>query len=181
MAGTVDVDIGLLVLRVTIGVILAAHGAQKLFGWFGGGGPVGSAAYFAGLGFRAPRLMAFLGGLAGFGGGLLLAAGLLTPLGALAIVVLMLNAIATVQWPKGFWTRSGGYEYNLVIVAVTIAIVAIGPGAISVDDALGWAGDIAGLPWAAGVLVVAALITWVTLATARAPRPTSAGGAVAEP
>ncbi|MGH2872040.1 MAG: DoxX family protein [Solirubrobacteraceae bacterium] len=174
MARGTDVAVGLLALRVALGLIVAAHGAQKLFGWFGGGGPEGTASYFAGVGFRAPRLMGFLGGLAGFGGGLLFAAGLATPLGALAIVVLMLEAIATVQWPKGFWTRRGGYEYNLVIVVVALAVVATGPGELSLDHALGWASEIAGLGWAAGVLVLAAAIAGLTLAAAhRSPASTA--------
>ncbi|MGH2874725.1 MAG: DoxX family protein [Solirubrobacteraceae bacterium] len=170
MAASPDVAVGLLALRLTLGLILAAHGAQKLFGWFGGGGPEGTAEYFANVGFRAPRLMGFLGGVAGFGGGLLFAAGLATPLGALAIVVLMLNAIVTVQRPKGFWTRRGGYEYNLVIVVVALAVVATGPGKLSLDHALAWASDTSGVAWAAGVLVVAGAVTGVTLAAAHRSR-----------
>ena len=97
---------GILLLRVVLGSIVAAHGAQKLFGWFGGGGPHGTASSFAQLRFRAPLVLALAAGLAEFGGGLLLTAGLLTPLAALAITVVMLNAIATVHWRSGFFNEA---------------------------------------------------------------------------
>src|SRR3990172_1155387 len=103
---------GILTLRVVLGTIMAAHGAQKLFGWFHGGGPRQTGGGFAQLRCRPPLLAALAAGLAEFGGGVLLAAGLVTPLAALAVAVVMLNAIATVHWRNGFWIMKGGYEFN---------------------------------------------------------------------
>src|SRR3954454_16877023 len=119
---------GILLLRVVVGLTLAGHGAQKLFGWFGGHGPRGTAAFFGGtLGFRSPLLMALLAGTSELGG-LLFAVGFLTPLASLGIVSTMLVAIATVHWKNGFWAASGGYEFNLVLLTVATAVAATGPG-----------------------------------------------------
>src|SRR5215210_5372617 len=96
-------DEGLLLLRLALGLTMAAHGSQKLFGWFGGGGPPGTAAFFGGLGYRAPATFALLAGIAELGGGLALAAGFLVPLAATGIVVVMLNAIESVKFRNGFW------------------------------------------------------------------------------
>ena len=158
---------GILVLRIVLGSIVSAHGAQKLFGWFGGGGPRGTADSFARLGFRAPILMAFAAGLAEFGGGLLIATGLLTPLAALAITVLMLNAIATVHWRNGFWNTAGGYEFNLLVLAAAVAIASAGPGRFSLDALLGWDDNISGLWWGAGVVGLSALVATATLTLGR--------------
>jgi putative oxidoreductase len=103
-------------------VDVAAHGSQKLFGAFGGGGPAGTTKFFRSLGFRAPLLMALAAGLGELVGGLLFAVGLLTPLAALILTVVMLNAIGTVHWKKGFFNSAGGYEFNLVILATVVAI-----------------------------------------------------------
>jgi putative oxidoreductase len=151
---------GILLLRVVVGLAVAAHGAQKLFGWFGGGGLRGTAGFFGQLGFRPPLAMAALAGLAELGGGLLLAFGLATPLAAFAIAVVMLNAIWAVHWKNGFWNSSGGYELNLIILAVVAAVTAAGAGRFSLDHLFGWADEISGLWWAVGV-VAAALVTAV--------------------
>src|SRR6266542_3692820 len=98
---------GILLLRAVFGLTMAGHGLQKLFGWFGGGGPKGTAGAFRSLGFPAATAMAILAGLAETGG-LLFAVGLLTPLAALGIAVVMLNAIGSVHWQKGFWNMAGG-------------------------------------------------------------------------
>lgn len=158
---------GILFLRVALGSIMAAHGAQKLFGWFGGGGPRGTADSFAQLRFRAPLLLALAAGLAEFGGGLLIAAGLLTPLAALAIAVVMLNAIGTVHWPNGFWNTRGGYEFNLLVVAAAVAIAATGAARFSLDNLIGWADDISGLWWGVGVIAISVLVSAVTLSVGR--------------
>src|SRR5581483_2395552 len=115
---------GILFLRVVVGLTLGAHGAQKLFGWFGGHGPRGTAGFFGDtLGFRSPLLMALTAGTAELGG-VLFALGFLTPFAALGIVATMLTAIATVHWKNGFWSTAGGFEFNLVLLAVAAAVAA---------------------------------------------------------
>jgi putative oxidoreductase len=161
------VSYGLLLIRLVFGLSLAAHGSQKLFGWFGGGGPHTTAGFFEKLDFRQPLAMAVLAGLAEFGGGLLLAAGLLTPLAACLMAAVMLNAIATVHWPKGFWVTGGGYEYNLAILTAAVAVAATGPGRFSLDNALGWAGGLSGVWWGVGALASAAVVSMLTLTAGR--------------
>jgi putative oxidoreductase len=160
-------SLGLLLIRAVFGLTLAAHGSQKLFGSFGGGGPTGTTTFFRSLDFRAPLLMALVAGLGEFAGGLLFALGLLTPLAALILTVVMLNAIGTVHWKKGFFNSAGGYEFNLAILATAVAITAIGPGRYSLDGVLGWAEAISGLWWALAVIVLAALVAAVTLTIGR--------------
>jgi putative oxidoreductase len=158
---------GLLLIRIVFGLTLAAHGAQKLFGWFGGGGPHGTAANFEKMHFRWPLAMAALAGSAEFGGGMLFAAGLLTPLAAFALIVVMLIAIVTVHRPNGFWVTGGGYEYNLAIIAVAIGIAATGPGRISLDRAAGWDDDLSGAWWGAGIAAAGVVAALLTLTAAR--------------
>ena len=155
-------SLGLLLLRAVFGLTLAAHGSQKLFGSFGGGGPAGTTKFFRSLGFRAPLLMALAAGLGELAGGLLFALGLLTPLAALILTVVMLNAIGTVHWKKGFFNSAGGYEFNLAIIATAVAITATGPGRYSLDGALGWSEAISGPWWALGVIGLAAVVAVVT-------------------
>ena len=158
---------GILLLRIVLGSIISAHGAQKLFGWFGGGGPRGTAAGFGQLRFRAPMLMAFAAGLAEFTGGLLIATGLLTPLAAFAIAVVMLNAIVTVHWRNGFWNTAGGYEFNLLVLAAAVAIASTGAGRFSLDALIGWDDNISGLWWGAAVIGLSALVAAATLTLGR--------------
>jgi putative oxidoreductase len=127
---------GLLVLRVVIGLTLAGHGAQKVFGWWGGPGIKGWTGAVERLRIRPARPWAWIAALSELGGGLLLALGLLSPLGNLAIAGSMLVAIATVHLPKGFWVTKGGYEFNLAILASVAALALTGPGAYSLDHAL---------------------------------------------
>jgi putative oxidoreductase len=164
---------GILLVRLALGLTLAAHGAQKLFGVLGGHGPRGTGGFFAGLGFRAPVLMAVAAGAAEFGGGLLLATGLLTPLGALAVAIVMLNAIGTVHWRNGFWNTSGGFEYNFVIWATAVGIAAIGPGRFSLDRLIGWDDNLSGLWWGVAVLALSAAASVVTLTFGRRLEPAS--------
>jgi putative oxidoreductase len=158
------VQYGLLILRLVVGLLFAAHGAQKLFGVFGGGGPQGTTAFFASLGYRAPAAMAIVVGLAEFGGGLMLAAGFLTPLAAFLLTTVMLNAIATVVWPKGFL---GGYEFEVTLATVAVALAATGPGELSLDDAIGWADELSGILWASLVLSSALVISVITTTLGR--------------
>ena len=127
---------GLLILRVVVGLILAGHGAQKLFGWWGGQGMEGWTQMVAKLRIRPAQPWAWIAALAEFGGGILLALGFLSPLGNLAIAGSMLVAIATVHLPRGFWITKGGYEFNLALLAAVAALALTGPGAYSLDAAL---------------------------------------------
>jgi putative oxidoreductase len=157
---------GLLLLRLVVGGTMFSHGAQKLFGWFGGGGPRGTAGFMGQLGFRAPLAMALSAGL-GEAGGLVFAAGFLTPLAALGIAVVMINAITLVHWSKGFFNGNGGFEFPLTLLTVAVAVAATGPGRFSVDRALGWDDNLSGVWWGIGVLGAAVLISFVTQAVFR--------------
>ena len=140
-------EIGLLVLRLVVGLTMAAHGGQKLFGWFGGYGLSGTGGFLESLGFRPGRVHAALAGLAELGGGLLLALGLLTPLGSALVLAVMVVAVGSVHLPKGFFVSDGGAEYNLVIMAAVAALAFTGPGAYSLDavEGLGVSGWIPGV------------------------------------
>ncbi len=160
-------DIGLLILRVVLGLVIAGHGAQKLFGWFGGPGVKGTGGFLASRGFHPPTVWASIGGLSEFGGGLLFAAGLLSPLGAIGIGTVMLTAITSFHWPK-VWAQEGGFEYPLVNLAVAVAVGIAGPGAYSLDAAFGTS-----LPFGASlILMVLAAIGYLAgqIASARSRR-----------
>src|SRR3954453_6403313 len=159
--------LGLLILRLVLGLTLAAHGSQKVFGWFEGGGPHGTAGFFRGLGFRGPLLIAWMAGLSELLGGLGVALGLLTPVAALALIVVMLTAISTVHWRNGFWAGKGGYEFNLLILGAAAALAGAGPGRFSLDRLAGWDDNLSGTWWAAGVVVVGAVAAAATLVAGR--------------
>ncbi len=131
------VDVGLLVLRVVLGVIFAAHGAQKLFGSFNRPGLKGTARFHEQLGIRPPFAMAVLAGLAELVGGILVAVGFLTPLAAAALIVTMVVAALTVHIKNGFFAQTGGYEFNLALVGMALTLLLAGAGAFSLDAALG--------------------------------------------
>jgi putative oxidoreductase len=158
---------GLLLLRIAVGSIMAAHGAQKLFGWWGGPGMSGTAGICSSLAYRSPFLMAWALALSELGGGLSLATGFLTPLGAFAVTVVMLNAVYLVHWSKGFFNGNGGYEFNLLIAASSVELAAIGPGRFSIDHAIGWDDNISGFWWGVGVLGAAVTVAFVTLTAGR--------------
>ena len=160
---------GILFLRVVVGLSLAAHGAQKLFGWFGGGGPRGTAGFFGGLGFRPPLAMALAAGLSE-AAGLAFAVGFLTPFAALAMASVMVVAVGSVHWRNGFWAGKGGYEYNLVLWTAAIAVAATGPGRFSIDHALGWVDNLSGVWWGVGVLV-ASIAGGLLIVSTRQTRP----------
>jgi putative oxidoreductase len=163
---------GLLLLRLVVGLVFFAHGAQKLLGWWGGSGLRGTIGWVGSSGFRPAVPMALL--VAGSEtSGLLFAAGLLTPFVALALASTMVVAVGSVHWKNGFWNGGGGFEFNLALWSVAVAVAATGPGRFSLDRAIGWAGSISGGWWGAGVLVVSLLGGLAVLATRR-PRPAEA-------
>jgi len=129
-------SIGLLIIRLVLGLTLAGHGSQKLFGWFGGGGIKGTGGWMESIGIKPGALFAVFAGLGEFCGGLGVAVGLLTPIAVIGIVIVMLVAIFTVHIKKGFWGTNGGYEYPLLVIAGAIAIALIGAGPISIDAVL---------------------------------------------
>jgi len=130
-------DFGILMIRVVVGLVLAAHGAQKLFGWFEGPGLDRTGKFFETLGFRPGRRHAMLAGVAETGGGALLVLGLLTPLGAAAAIGMMLAATIAVHMPNGFFAGDGGYEFPLVLGVAAAGVAFTGPGSISFDSAFG--------------------------------------------
>ena len=125
-----------LVLRLPVGIIFAAHGAQKLFGWFGGYGLEGTGQFFASVGLNPGYQMALLAGLVEFFGGMALVAGLLVRPAAAALAGAMLIAVFAVHWSKGFFASSGGYEYALALFAASLALVFSGGGRWSADRTL---------------------------------------------
>ncbi|MGW4824566.1 DoxX family protein [Streptomyces sp. NPDC004227] len=127
-------DAGLLVLRLALGLTMAAHGVQKLFGWFGGGGVDGTGQFFAASGYPSPRAFAVVAGLSETLGGLGLVLGLLTPLAAAAVAGTLVNAIS-VKWGGGFFAPQG-VEYELLIALSAVALALTGPGRIAVDRLL---------------------------------------------
>ena len=157
---------GILFLRVVIGLIFFAHGAQKLLGWYGGPGLGGIAGWLRSMGFRMPGVMALMVALSETSG-ILFALGLLTPFAALAVASVMVVAVGSVHFKNGFFAGNGGYEYNLLIWASAIAIAAAGPGRFSIDGALGWVDNLAGVWWGVGVLVVSIVGALLVLALRR--------------
>jgi putative oxidoreductase len=130
-------DLGLLVIRLIVGGVFAAHGAQKLFGWFGGHGLKGTGGFFEALGFRPGTLFAAAAGAAEFFGGLLIALGLLGPLGATLMGATMLVAIVTVHLKGGLFAANNGVELPLVFALTGFALAFAGPGVFSLDSLAG--------------------------------------------
>jgi putative oxidoreductase len=150
-----SLDLGLLVLRVGVGVPFALHGFQKLLGWFGGGGLSGTAAWFASLGFGSGRSAALMAGGGEILGGLGLAAGLLTPFAAAMVVGTMTTAAFVNNAASGYWSVAKGWELNGYLIVVAAALAISGPGALSLDVQLDLAGR-GGIPltgWTGGLLV----------------------------
>ena len=167
-------DLGLLLIRLAVGLTLAAHGTQKLFGWFGGHGLAGTGGFMAQLGFHPGRRAALLAGLGEASGGLLLALGAATPLAAAIIVGVMVTAIVSVHLEKGFFNHNGGYELPLLLAVTSLGVVLTGPGRASVDGRLGH--TYAGPAWALVSLIVGVLGATSQLATrhsAPAAQPSS--------
>ncbi|MED7953482.1 MULTISPECIES: DoxX family protein [unclassified Streptomyces] len=144
------IDLGLLALRGAVGGVLIAHGTQKLFGWFGGGGLDGTAKAMEAMGFHPARQSALAAGLGEAGGGALLVAGLATPAAGAVVAGTMAGAVA-VHAPAGFFMTSGGYEYPAFLGAAGLALGLAGPGRYSLDHLTG---HVFNRPWV-GVLAFA--------------------------
>jgi putative oxidoreductase len=143
---------GILVLRVVIGLLIAGHGIQKVTPWLGGEGLSGGVEEFKNDGFRGGVATALVAGGSQIGSGLLLAAGLLTPIAAAGAMGVMTVAV-TVKRHKGLWAQNDGYEYPLVLVVLAAVLALTGPGSLSLDTAVGFA--------APGWLAPAAIIAGV--------------------
>jgi putative oxidoreductase len=122
---------------LVFGLLMAVHGCQKLFGWFGGPGIGGTAAFLERLGFRPGRLFALADALAECAGGMLLALGLFVPAAAAAIVSVMIVAIGAVHWPNGLLAVTNGIELPLLYLTAALSLALTGPGGYSIDAALG--------------------------------------------
>ena len=123
-------------LRVPVGIILAAHGAQKLFGWFGGYGLEGTGQWMGSIGLEPGYFMALLAGSGEFFGGLMLAFGFLTRLGAALNVVAMAVALFWVHFANGLFLSNNGYEYALALLAAAASLLVMGGGKLSIDKVL---------------------------------------------
>jgi putative oxidoreductase len=147
-------NIGRLVLRAAVGGFFFGHGTQKLLGWFGGPGLEATAQGFDKLGMRPGRRNAIAASLTETAGGTAIALGFATPFAASGLVATMLTAIHRVHLKSGPWIANGGYEYNVVLIAALLTLVEVGPGAPSLDRALGT--ERSGSRWAALALVAGA-------------------------
>jgi putative oxidoreductase len=166
-------DIGLLLLRLAVGLTLAAHGTQKLFGWFGGPGLSATGQLFTVLGFPPGRRHALMAALGETVGGALLVAGLATPVAVAVVVSVMLVAVVTVHLSKGFFAQNGGYEYAFLLAVAALTLAFTGPGSLSIDAVVGPVHS--GVVWGIGALLAGlaggatALLEW-----RKAPVPQSA-------
>ncbi len=149
-------NLGLLVIRVILGLVMAAHGAQKLFGWFGGYGLAGTSGFFESLGFRPGRPFATAASLSEFIGGWLFALGFLGPVGPALILAVMLVASISVHLRNGLFASTNGVEVPLLYATAAVGIALIGFGSYSLDIVLGlaplWTPGLIALALAVGVL-----------------------------
>jgi putative oxidoreductase len=174
-------ELALLVLRVVIGLLFIGHGTQKLFGWWGGYGIAGTAGFMESLNLRPGRLHAITAGVAETAGGLLIALGLVTPVGSALITAVMVTAIITVHFKNGLWNPDGGYEFLLTVVAAAFALSGVGPGEWSLDNAFnidmastGWALIAAGAGLVGGIAAVLQGRAASRAAQTGGPEPTAA-------
>lgn len=132
-----SISAGLLVARLVVGLLLAAHGSQKLFGWFGGHGIAGTAGFFETIGFRPGRLFAIVASVTELVSGILVALGLLGPIGPALMLSVMIVAAVSVHWKNGLFAANGGIELALFYGAAAVALALTGFGAYSLDSLLG--------------------------------------------
>jgi len=167
-------DLGLVIARMVFGLLMAAHGAQKAFGWFGGYGLAGTGGFFESIGFRPGRLFAAAAAGTEIGAGLLVALGLLGPLGPALIVSVMIVAAASVHWQHGLFAQNNGIEVPLLYAVAAVSLALTGSGTYSLDAALGltslWTPAIA---W--GALVLGAIGGAANLALRRPVAQTATG------
>jgi putative oxidoreductase len=130
---------GLLVLRLVLGLGMAAHGSQKLFGWFGGHGLAATGGFFESIGFRPGRLFAFAAGTTEFVSGLLIALGFLGPIGPALVLSVMIVAALTVHWKNGYFAHSNGIELTVMFAVGAVALAFTGFGEFSLDAVTGLA------------------------------------------
>lgn len=128
MNSVLMINIGLLIIRLVVGLSYAGHGSMKLFGWFDGGGLDGTAKFFESVGIKPGKLMAFAAGASELLSGLLFAAGVFMPIAAILIIFTMLVAIITVTGKNGYWITKNGWEFGAILMAVTLGVTLIGPG-----------------------------------------------------
>lgn len=167
------VTTGLLVLRVVLGLVLAAHGAQKLFGWFGGLGLADFGVMLERLGVRPGWSWAIVSGVVEFVGGLFVVIGFLTPIAALFLAGNLLVAILTVHLVHGFWNQDGGFEFPVSLLGALVALSLIGPGAASVDAVMHLS-----LPEPASWLVNVIVVLLGVIGAAAVPRLQAASATV---
>jgi putative oxidoreductase len=169
-------DHALLIIRIVVGTLVAGHGAQKLFGTFGGDGLTGTTAFLTSLGLRPARFWAVVAGATELGSGILTALGLLYPLAPVGILAAMTVAIATVHWGKPIWADQGGAELPLTNAAVATALLLAGPGGYALDQVLG----LGLLQWAAFVTLPTLAISALGVAVALLTRGGSSSEGAAE-
>jgi putative oxidoreductase len=130
-------NLAALLLRLVLGGLLAGHGAQKLFGWFSGPGPEGTAGFMEMLGLKPGRPWAYLAGLSEFGGGVLTTLGLLNPVGPIAVIGAMAMATRKAHWGRPIWVTEGGAELPVLNITASTVLILNGPGKYSLDRLLG--------------------------------------------
>ena len=161
-------DLGLLIARVVLGVLIAGHGAQKLFGWFRGYGLAGTGGFFEKLGFKPGRLFAAAASVGEVLSGVLIALGLFGPVGPAILLSVMIVAAISVHWQHGLWAASNGVEMTLLYATGAVVLALTGPGRFSIDTLFGL-----GFLWTpavvAGALVAGVVAGIVNLSLRRTP------------
>jgi putative oxidoreductase len=168
-------DAGILIVRLAVGLVFAAHGAQKVLGWWSGPGFAGWTGAIMRMGLRPAPLWAAISSGVELVGGALLALGFLTPIASALIVAQSVYIVLRVHLPRGFWNKNGGIEFPLQLLAGSLLITGTGPGAIAIDRAVGLELDAS---WRAGFVIVAVI---GALAAMLIARPSSQAQAVASP
>ena len=150
------VSVGLLILRLVVGLAMAAHGSQKLFGWFGGHGLAGTGGFFEMIGFKPGRLFALLAGTTEIASGIMIAAGFLGPIGPALMLSVMIVAAVSVHLKNGFFAQSGGIEVAVLFAVAAVALAFTGFGQFSIDALTGL--DALFTPAIAGIALVVGVV-----------------------